>query len=275
MPLFSVDEGFSGQRPGAGDVRAEGVEALDEIGLAFLQEPQPRGEGEVSATGFSGHDDAGGIDPKSFVLRSHPRESRDAVVEAGRVGRHFGRRRSEQRIAEVDHRHGHALLGDQPAPGAVVPVEARHHHHAAAVDVVDAGHDFVVVRPDVLHLDGVAIGLRGELEGFDPETGRGRNVFVVTHGREGLERLAPLFGFRRVLGGEQFFAAVEVSHLGVGKGGEDGLDARIDASVGGDVGLGHGGISFGWRERHGRAVDSASLSPLSRRGQRLCCRASR
>ena len=91
-------------------------------------------------------------------------KARYAIVQAPGERHDLRRRGRREAVAEVDHQYGEALLREEPAPGLVVPIESRPHHHAPPVDVVNAGQHRVRVGADVVHLDGVAIGARGELE---------------------------------------------------------------------------------------------------------------
>ena len=86
MPLFSVDDGFSGSGQRPGDVGAQRVEALDETDVAVALEAQPGGEGEVAATALAGHDDPIGVDAQRGVVGRDPPQTRHAVVQPGGIG---------------------------------------------------------------------------------------------------------------------------------------------------------------------------------------------
>ncbi len=164
-----------------------------------------------------------------------PLEAGDAVVEPGRERLDLGHGRSGDRVAEVDHDDGDAVRRDDLAPAAVHAVVARQRHHAAAVDVVDAGDRLVVVRADDLEVDAVAVWLGDDLLGVDPQPGRGRDFFGVTHVHEALEQL----GLRqRLLGGrlgQHRLAAVDVAAAFQRHADQDRLDPRVEPDVGCDV----------------------------------------
>ena len=101
--------------------------------------------------------------------RTHFSPATQSFSPAGN-GATSGADEADERIAEVDHRDGHALRGDHPAPRPVHAVEARHRLHAAAVDVVDARQRIGRLRPDELDLDRVAVRLGHEFVGRDGQT---------------------------------------------------------------------------------------------------------
>ena len=70
--MFSVDDGFCGRRPDPGDVRAQGVETLDEAEVAVALEAQTGRQGEVPTPAFAGDDDPGGVDPQLGVVERRP-----------------------------------------------------------------------------------------------------------------------------------------------------------------------------------------------------------
>jgi hypothetical protein len=167
-------------RPLTGDVRAERVEPADHSQVSVLLELEPRGQRQVPAAALARDDDAPGVDAQARRVLVQPADARHAVVQARGERRHLRRRRGRERVAEVDHRHRDALRGDDPAPGAVHAVEARHRLHAAAVDVVHAGQRLARLRPDELNLDGVALGRGAELVRRD-RGARGRRDLLVVH----------------------------------------------------------------------------------------------
>src|ERR1700761_1338406 len=105
-----------------------------------------------------------------------PLEARHAVVQAGGKGSHFRSGGGVHRVAEINHCHRDAAGGNHAAPRFVVAQVARTELHTAAVNVENARHGLVVVRPDVLDLDGVSVGRGGEGLGAHGQAGRGGDV---------------------------------------------------------------------------------------------------
>ena len=80
------------QRPLAGDIGAERVEALHEADVAVPLEFQAGGDGQVSPAALAGNDETSGVDLESRCVGHHPVESRHAVVQPGRERGHLGHR---------------------------------------------------------------------------------------------------------------------------------------------------------------------------------------
>ena len=90
-------------------------------------ELEPGRQRQVPATALAGDHDVAGVDAQlGGAGRRRSCRPDTQSFEPGRERRHLGRRRRRHAVAEVDHRHGHALGGDDAAPGPVHAVEARH-----------------------------------------------------------------------------------------------------------------------------------------------------
>ena len=197
----------------------------------FLEQLHPGRQRQVAAAALAGDDDAAGVDAQFRRIGVDPLQARDTVVETGRIGRDLRRRRSANRVAEIDHGHRDALGCDHPAPGAVIAVVAGHRRHPAAVNVVDARQDLVVRRPDELDVDRIAVGRGGEPLGADTQP-RGRRDHFRIHGiQERLHAFGP--GGRR-LGGllrEKLLAARDARRRRKFERGEHRLDTGIDPRI--------------------------------------------
>ena len=77
------------ERPPAGDVRAQRVEALDQADVAVLLQLEAGGEREVAAAALAGDDDAVGVDAEVGGVRDHPLQPGHAVVQTGGERRHL------------------------------------------------------------------------------------------------------------------------------------------------------------------------------------------
>ena len=64
-----------------------------------------------------------GVDAQVGGVGGHPAEPAHAVVETRRIRSHLTRRRGDQAVAEVDHRHGETPSGEQLAPGVRARLE--------------------------------------------------------------------------------------------------------------------------------------------------------
>ena len=222
-------------RPFAGDVGAQRVQAGDESDVAVAQQLHPGGEREVATAALARDHHSRRIDLQVGSVGHHPLQTRHTVVQAGRVGLDLGHRRGRHRVAEVHHRHGHVVVGDNLAPRPVVAVEARHGRHAAAVDVVDARHHFIAHRADEVDVDGVAVGLRRHLVLGDGEA-------LARHDRRLVARLHHrLVGLLEhlVLGGRslghQLVAAAHVDSRDGRHHRQQRLQTRVDSRVVGNV----------------------------------------
>ena len=143
------------------------------------------GTGQISTAAFPSNEDSISVQLQGRRLLACPMKARYAIVQAPGKRHHLRRRRGRQAVTEVDHKHGEALLREKPTPGLVVPIEGRPHHHAATVDVVNAGQHRVRVGADMVDFDGVAIGTGGELENFRTQP-RLRHRGKIIHACEGL-----------------------------------------------------------------------------------------
>ena len=220
--------------PAAGDVGAERVEAADEIGVALAVEAQTEGEGQVAAAAGAGDDDSRRVDAKFVGVVGDPTQARDAVVEAGRIGRDFGRDRGDDGVAELNRRDGDAVASEQACPGAGPIVEAGAGRHSAAVDRVDAGQRLVALGADEQDRNLVAVGLRAERHGALGEAvGRRDGLHVVliperlhASGRGG--RSGGVGARQQLLTvGDIGWRATEVA--------KECFDSRVDAGVVGDL----------------------------------------
>jgi len=71
-PSFSVEDGYRGSGPLTGDVRAQGVETLDQADLTVLLQFHPCGENQVAAAAFTG-DEPSGIENCAYLLEGRRR----------------------------------------------------------------------------------------------------------------------------------------------------------------------------------------------------------
>ena len=191
----------------------------------------PSRQRQVAAAALAGDDNAVSVDAQFLRIGVDPLQARDTVVETGRIGRDFRRRRSANRVAEIDHGHRDALGCNHPAPGAVVAVVAGHRRHPAAVNVVDAGQDLAVRRPDELDVDRIAVGRGGEPLGADTQTCGRRDHFRIHGIQERLHALGP--GGRRIGGffRENLLAARDARRRRKFERGEHCLDTGIDPRI--------------------------------------------
>lgn len=130
------------------------------------------------------------VDAQLDGMVDRPTDACDTVVQAGWERLDLGRRGRREAVAEVDHRHCQALMGQHAAPHPVHRVEARAGLHTSAMEVHDTGDDLVAVGTDELDLDGVAVRHRRELSGLDLQSGN-TNDRVGERRRVHLQLLLP------------------------------------------------------------------------------------
>ena len=220
-------------RPATGDVRAQRVEAADEPDVAVAEQLHARSPASGSRRRSRRRRRRGRRRCRSSAaLADDQLHAGHAVVEAGRERRDLGRRRRRQAVAEVDHRHGHALVGDDPAPRSGTCRRSTTGLHAAAVDVVHARQRrrrpvgrmncTLTVLPSGLDVSSMVLTSR-------PFDGATSSLSSISSMAVICSRWATASG--RLSLGEQHLSAGDVRLRGRRHHRHHGLDPRIDAGV--------------------------------------------